>query len=133
MKILDPTNLEWKEIELQEKESTRKKKESTFKGSLSGSKTIKTNASDLYLVGDMCIKIDLTSGDYSIKHNMATPRNCFGLCNIGRHLYVIGGETNDYKPAITCESFNLKTEKWVELSKPFPDEYLSGITVIPLK
>jgi hypothetical protein len=55
---------------------------------------VKVNGNELYLVGDMCVKIDLTCGAYSIKSNMTTPRNCFGLCLIGRNVYVIGGETN---------------------------------------
>ncbi len=59
--------------------------------------------------------------------DMINPRYINGICNIGNHIYVIGGyDCNKVLP--TCERFDVLTNNWSELTSCKLDREQYGVT-----
>ena len=97
------------------------------------SNIIKVNSTEVYVIGGSltqpsllahkydvptsCLKINLPLNEVSQQSPMNMGRQCFALCHIGHHIYVVGGVDRNYEGYIySCERYNMLTNKWTELS-----------------
>jgi len=115
------------------------------------SKIVQVNKRVIYLVGGdarkpsfpdrqydvlrSCIKVDIISGVFELKTQMSHRRSAFGVCVIGKLIYLVGGLNNqegDEGIVKGCERYDVVGDKWQELPKKC-DVLYSGITVDVIK
>jgi len=64
---------------------------------------------------------------------MKEGRNGFGMCFIGHLIYIGGGEDEAHSHNLSqCESFNVISNKWTDIS-PLPDQYIYSMTFQAVK
>ena len=102
------------------------------------SKMIQINSTDLYIIGGhidypsllsrrydpstATLKVEINTGVLTKMSDMLRGRMSFGICHIGHHIYVIGGQSNidRFKVMKKCARYNVLKDKWSGLPEEIP-------------
>ena len=58
----------------------------------------------------------------------------FGVAQIQNHIYLVGGAGLEMHSVTSCESYNIRTDKWSIMPKSADfDEYTFGVSVVVSK
>jgi len=61
-----------------------------------------------------CVKVDIYTGELTVKADILTERYRFNACSVGNVFYLVGGIDKKEQMTDTCEKYNICKDEWTK-------------------
>ena len=139
VRVLDKNKLEWTELRVKKKDETMsdidRKKFFAEQRDRVGShnsycKILQVNSHEVYIMSPFrcflpyelseaewyrkCVKVDIYTGELTVKADILTERYRFNACSVGNVFYLVGGIDKKEQMTDTCEKYNICKDEWTK-------------------
>ena len=85
-----------------------------------------------YNILKSCLQIDISTGILTQKKDMLSGRTSFGICPIGKRIWLLGGLNSNWQVSTTYTSYDVLRDRWTEYTGKSVD-YPLKVTLVGVR